>query len=154
MKSVTSLTPPLSTQRAFTLIEILVAVAIVAIIAAIALPAYSSFIYKSDVRAAQADLLSLSLKMESQYQRTLSYPILPDDKKTTTDGIKEVLKGWSPNSNARDFNFKFETNTASTYKITAEGKSGSRQKDCTISLTQDNVRATANCKYVDSGKWL
>ncbi len=154
MKSVTSLNATLLNQRAFTLIEILIAVAITAIIAAIAWPAYSSFIYKSDVRAAQADLLSLSLKMESQYQRTLSYPILPDDKKTTTDGIKEVLKGWSPNSNARDFNFTFEDNTASTYKITAKGKDDSRQKNCTISLTQDNVRTSANCKHITAGKWL
>ena len=156
MKSVTSLKATLLNQRAFTLIEILIAVAITAIIAAIAWPAYSSFIFKSDVRAAQADLLSLSLKMESQYQRTLQYPVVADDKKNTTAGIMDTLalKGWSPNSNPKDFNFRFEATTTTAYKITAEGKSDSRQKDCKISLTQDNVRTTANCKYVTDGKWL
>lgn len=152
MKSVTSLGSKLSCQRAFTLVEILIAVAIVAILSAIALPAYSSYVIKSEIRAAQADLLALSLKLESQYQRTLAYPILPDDKKGTTAGIEEILKGWSANST--NFNIKFETNTASAYKITAEGKSSSRQKDCTISLTQDNARTTASCKYITSGKWL
>ena len=156
MKSVTSLRTALLNQRAFTLIEILIAVAITAIIAAIALPAYSKFIFQSDVRAVQADLLSLSLKMESQYQRTLEYPVLADDKKNTTAGIMDTLaiKGRSPNSNPRDFNFKFETTTKTAYKITAEGKNDSRQKDCKISLTQDNVRTTSNCKYLTDGKWL
>ncbi|PUA29125.1 MAG: hypothetical protein B0W54_00495 [Cellvibrio sp. 79] len=154
MKSVTSLTAVSSTQRGFTLVEILIGVAIAGVLAAIAIPAYTTFIYKSDVRAAQSDLLSLSLKLESRYQRTLAYPILADDKKDNTDGIKEKLEGWSPNSNSRDFNFKFEENTESTYKITAEGKAGSRQKDCKISLTHNNERTTSNCKYLDDGKWL
>lgn len=152
MKSVTSLGLKISCQRAFTLIEIMITVAIVAILAAIAFPSYSSFIAKSEIRSVQADLLALSLNLENQYQRTLAYPTIPDDKKTTTAGIASVLKGWS--SSATNFNVKFEDITASTYKITAEGKSGSRQANCKISLSQDNTRTATDCKYVVGGEWL
>ncbi|HSX51351.1 MAG TPA: prepilin-type N-terminal cleavage/methylation domain-containing protein, partial [Cellvibrio sp.] len=48
-----------SKQGAFTLIEMMITVAIVAILAAIALPAYNSYIIKSEIRTAQADLLAL-----------------------------------------------------------------------------------------------
>lgn len=139
-------------QRAFTLIELMITVVIVAILAAIALPAYSSYVIKSEVRSVQADLLALSLNFENRYQRTLSYPTFTDAQKANTAGIKQVLTGWSPN--ATNFNFKIETITSSTYKIVAEGNSGSRQANCKVSLSSNNERENANCKYITDGKWL
>ena len=58
----------------FTLIELMITVVIVAILAAIALPSYQNYIKRANIKAAQTDLVALSLVFENYYQRNLSYP--------------------------------------------------------------------------------
>lgn len=58
----------------FTLIELMIAMAIVAILAAIALPSYASYVRKQKIRAAQGDLAGLVLMMENHFQQQLAYP--------------------------------------------------------------------------------
>ena len=58
----------------FTLIELMITVVIVAILAAIALPSYQNYIKRTNIKAAQTDLVALSLVFENYYQRNLSYP--------------------------------------------------------------------------------
>lgn len=153
MKSVTSIKPIAFRQGAFTLVEVMITVAIVAILAAIALPSYNSYIVKSEIRSAQADLLALGLNFENRYQRTLSYPTFTDPQKANTAGIKQVITNWSPGAE-ENFNFKIEDVTASTYTIVAEGISGRRQAGCKVSITSLNARTTAGCKYIANGPWL
>lgn len=143
-----ALTPHYSNQcqRGFTLVEMMVVAAVVAILAAIALPSYNSYIVKSEIRTAQADLLALSLNFENQYQRTLSYPTMATN---TTAGLKDKFKGWSPS--AANFSYSLTTNTASAYTLKATGSG--RQSGCSITITHDNVRAVSGCKYAD-GHWL
>lgn len=150
MKCINYLRFAVSKTHGFTLIEIMIAVAIVAILAAIGMPAYNGYIVKSEIRSVQADLLALSLNFENRYQRTLAYPNFTDAEKADTAGIKRVLSGW--HSSAKNFNFKVEDRTASTYKITAEGFGN--QANCKISLTHDNRRSSTGCKYVVEGEWL
>ncbi len=149
MKSVTSVNPNFKTQRAFTLIEMLITVAIVTILAAIALPSYNSFIVKSEIRTAQSDLLALGLNFENRYQRTLAYPVVPGDK-NNTNGLKGIFKGWSPSGS----NFKYEVTvtTASAYTIKAIGLN--RQNGCSLTVSHENTRSSEGCKYIEAGKWL
>lgn len=133
-------------QRAFTLIEMMIVAAVIAILAAIALPSYNTYIIKSEIRTSQSDLLALSLNFEARYQRTLSYPII--DPNTTAD-LKAAFSGWSPS--ATNFNYSLAVNTAATYTLLATGTG--RQDGCVISIAQDNVRTLAGCKYAD-GNWL
>lgn len=153
MKSVSSRLVAGSPNSGFTLIELMITVAIVAILAAIALPSYNSYIVKSEIRSAQADLLALSLNFENRYQRTLSYPTFTAAQKADTAGIRGVITNWSPGAE-ENFKFKIEDVTASTYKIVAEGKSGSRQAGCKVSITNLNERKAISCKYVTNEQWL
>ncbi len=57
----------------FTLIEILVAVAIVGILAAIAIPAYSKYVQRGDLVEATQALSSFRVQMEQYYQDNASY---------------------------------------------------------------------------------
>lgn len=142
-----------SKSAGFTLVEIMITVAIVAILASIAMPAYNSYIIKSEIRSVQSDLMALSLGFENQYQRTLSYPVLSAADRADIAKIKEKIKGWNP-ANTENFNIKLSVSTATEYTLIAEGKSGSRQAGCKLSLTHKNERAATDCKYIGDGKWL
>lgn len=134
-------------QRAFTLIEMMIVAAVIAILAAIALPSYNSYIIKSEIRTGQADLLALSLNFENQYQRTLSYPTIDPN---TTAGLTDKFKGWSPS--ASNFAYSLTRNTASEYTLKATGSG--RQSGCSITITHTNERSSAGCKHITAGSWL
>jgi type IV pilus assembly protein PilE len=67
-----------TTQRGFTLVELMIAVAIVAILAAIALPSYREQIAKSRRADAQAVLLQASQFMERWYTEHNRYDFARD----------------------------------------------------------------------------
>jgi type IV pilus assembly protein PilE len=59
--------------RGFTLIEVMITVAIVAILSAIALPAYNAYVQRSRVPAALDALSALATRLEQRYQDTGNY---------------------------------------------------------------------------------
>ena len=75
----------------FTLIELMIAVAIVAILAAVALPSYRNYIHRSQARTAAADLAALGLALEQRYQKTLKYPIYSSE--TAIDPLPSARSG-------------------------------------------------------------
>lgn len=123
----------------FTLIEIMVTVAIVAILAAIALPSYRNYIVKSHVKGAGADLVALALIMENQHQVNLSYPATSSDVTTSSS-----FPGFSP---AEKIMFTYSVQTpapsgspAPAYLLTATGKAGQMTSGCTLKLDSTNAR--------------
>lgn len=121
----------------FTLIELMIVVAIIAILSAVALPAYNSYILKGKIKAAQADLIALSLNVENSYQRQLSYP--PSNTE---------FKGWNP-AQKNDFNYTYTKIDETAYILKAVGKSG--LSDCTLTLDQSNQRDADNCPGIRDG---
>ena len=64
---------PTLRQRGFTLIELMIAVAVVAILSAIAMPAYTQYVQRSRVPPLLDGLSSVATRMEQYYQDTGKY---------------------------------------------------------------------------------
>ncbi|WP_273821512.1 type IV pilin protein [Pseudomonas asplenii] len=145
-------------QSGFTLVELMVSVVVVAILAAIAVPAYSSYVNKSTIKAAQADLVALSLNLENSYQKQLVYPT------STASGVTQIQcalignpspctspsSGWQPSQSGK-FNYSISS-TSTTYTVTATGNGGALN-GCTITLDQSNSRSISSCSSYN-GSWL
>ena len=69
-------------MRAFTLIELLIVVAIIAILAAIAVPNFLEAQVRSKVSASKADIRALVLSVESYCVDWNDYPYFPDDSRS------------------------------------------------------------------------
>ena len=64
-------------QSGFTLIEMMVTVAIIAILAGIALPSYTNYITRGKIQEATTALLAARVKMEQSFQDNRTYPAPP-----------------------------------------------------------------------------
>ncbi|MCV2368905.1 type IV pilin protein [Roseateles oligotrophus] len=127
-------------QAGFTLIELMVAAVVLAILLAVALPAYTSYINKSRAKSASADLAALALNMENRFQLQLSYPVYA----ANTAATNAIFSAWSPTQSSY-FNYTM-VSTASSYTLTATGKGNSA--GCTLSLNNLNARtASSACGF-------
>ena len=125
-------------SRGFTLIELIAALLITAILTMIALPAYSSYLARSKLRAAQNDLIALSLNLENYYQQQLTYPAAT----AGTAQTQTTLPGWAPSQGA-NFSFQIQSASASTYSLKATG-TGNGVSGYAITLDSGNTRQLTN----------
>ncbi len=92
----------------FTLIEVMITVAIIAILSAIALPAYTNYITRGKIPEATSTLANLRIQLEQAYQ---------DNRAYGADGQCSV-----PNSTTSNFSFKCTLGaTGQTYELEAAG---------------------------------
>lgn len=113
----------ISKVKGFTLIELMIVIVILAIIASFAIPAYGNYVKRAHIKAAQSDLVALSLVLENTYQRTLSYPVSTTTNTATT---KTAFTSWNPSENVFSYT---ATSTASSYTLTAT------KGNCTMTMT-------------------
>ena len=99
------------TSQGFTLIEVMITVAIIGILAAIALPSYRDYIIRGRIPEATSQLAALQVRMEQWFQDSRSYQV--------TGGNCYI--GASPTSSSTYFNLTCATSSATTYTITATG---------------------------------
>jgi type IV pilus assembly protein PilE len=127
-------------QPGFTLIELMITVAIVGILAAVAYPSYTQYIVKSNRSAAESFMFGVANKQEQYILDARAYATSIDLLGFTTTAIPtEVSKNYTVTVAADN------TATPPTYTVTATPISGSAQatrdtKCATLTLTQAGIK--------------
>lgn len=149
-------TAPTTTFRSagFTLIEILVTVAIVGILAAIALPSYSEYVTRGKLMEAHSKLADLRAQQERYFMDNRTYI-----STGTTCGIDDaaILMTTTYNADAeRTFDVSCAA-TATTYTVTATGRPAKGMSSSfVLTVNQANAKTSAgpagwtsaNCWFV------
>lgn len=116
--------------QGFTLIEVMIVTAIVAILAAVALPAYNQYILRGKVTQAFSNLSGFAVSMQQYYQDNRSY-------------VGACTAGTTaPLPSGGDFGYACSNLTATTFTITATGSAGTVVNGFAYTLDQNNVKAT------------
>ncbi|MDH4061313.1 MAG: prepilin-type N-terminal cleavage/methylation domain-containing protein, partial [Aquincola sp.] len=142
--------------RGFTLIEVMIVVAIVAILAAVALPAYGDYVRRGQLPEAFAGMADLRVKMEQYYQDNRQYGTNGGNCADVATPTWAVGTPTLTYSGAQFFTFTCAvTNAGQGYTITATGSNG-RAVGHTYTINHNNARATTLFKgaAVTSTCWL
>lgn len=132
-------------QCGFTLIELMIVVAIVGIITSIAYPSYQGYMKGSNRSVAQADLMSLAASLERHKAATYSYKAAADGGSNT--GKPTVFHAHSPSSEPaakRKYDLTIDSVSASGngYVLVAKPVSSSTQSgDGNLHLFSDGRKA-------------
>nr|WP_275426974.1 prepilin-type N-terminal cleavage/methylation domain-containing protein [Vibrio astriarenae] len=82
-----------SKQKGFTLIELMIVVAIIGVLSAIAVPAYKNYVTKSEVASSVATLKSIITPAELYYQENGSFPASDSDLNEVGVGNASIKSG-------------------------------------------------------------
>lgn len=149
MTCITPTDQPGTPARGFTLIEVMIVVAIVAILATIAMPSYRDYLRRGQVPEAMTYLSDYRVKLEQYYQ---------DNRAYSTDGTCGTGATWAGFAPAEAKYFTFSCATSApyqTYTLTATGSTGQAVGHA-YTLTDAGTKATTYFKGAASGKscWL
>ena len=131
------MTMRLSNSKGFTLIELMIVIAIIAILLSIALPSYQDSVRKSRRATAQSDLLVLVNFMEKRFTEDNAYP--------TANG--DLPFSASPQSGTEFYDLSFSASSASTFTLQAVPKNGQGADSCgTVTISHTGLKLpAANC---------
>jgi len=134
----------------FTLVEILIVIAIVGILAAIGIPSYAEYVRRGQLPEAFTALADFRAKMEQYYQDNRNYG------SGATCANDNTAQSWHDFSRTDHFTFScVASNSAQNYIITATGASG-RAVGHVYTINQTGTRTTTQFKgaTVSQNCWL
>ena len=105
-------------QSGFSLIELMIAVGIVAILAAFALPAYNSYITTAERGQLVSNMETMAVFQEDFFLRNGSYAVNLADVAAI-----EAAIGWEPRADD-DITYSIAAGDGTTYSVTATNASG------------------------------
>jgi type IV pilus assembly protein PilE len=128
---------PPRASAGFTLIEVMVTVAIVAILAAVAIPNYSDYLRRGNVQEAVQNLSSYRAQMEQFYQDHRNYGSGTACGITVPGTVKNFAYSCSL------------TNSSQGYTATATGQTGTNVTGLAYTIDQQNAQGTTctSCKW-------
>lgn len=136
MKHIYFFLPKLRKSAGFTLIELMVTVAIIGILAAIAVPAYGDYVTRGRIPDATSALAAKRVQMEQFFQDNHTYACA-----TCTGAVPPACA--SDTTTSRFFTFSCPVaGTATVYTLQAAGTGPMTGFNFTIN--QDNVKATTS----------
>jgi len=127
----------MKTPRGFTLIELMIALVVVAILSAIALPSYTRYVIRGKVPDATSNLATKRVQMEQWFQDNRTYAGAPACVADTTS--------------SKNFDFSCPVQTATTFTLQAAGKSS--MAGFTYTVNQANAKTSAFASPAPSG-WV
>jgi type IV pilus assembly protein PilE len=113
-------------SKGFSLIELLIVIAIVGILAAIAIPNYSDYVLRGKIVEAHSSLSDLRLRAERFFADNRTYV-----------GFNQVI------GNARYFSYACVTPTATTFTCTATGLASQSVGGFVFTINESNVHTSA-----------
>ena len=113
--------------KGFTLIELMVVVVIVAILVAVALPAYQDYVTRGKIAEATSNLGQLRVRMEQFFQ----------DNRQYVGGLCSPAA-----SEAKYFTYACTTLTATTYTIAATGVAAQGMGGFIYTINETNTKST------------
>ena len=128
-------------QKAFTLLELMITVAIVGILAAVAIPSYTDYVMRGKIGEATSTLLAMRTKMEQFYQDNRTYV-----GACATGTIAPLPTG------LKYFTITCPTLTATAYTIQAAGGITGEQSMAGFTYTINEAN-TRNTTSVPNSSW-
>lgn len=128
-------------QKGFTLLELMVVFAIIAILATIGIPAYSEFVKQGKVAEATSTLAELRIQTEQFFQDNRTY-------------VGADVSACVPQAGTTKYFDYACVVDATTYTITATGKSNHELSNFEFTINQDNLKTSKYEGEVGANCWL
>ncbi|MBU0594702.1 MAG: prepilin-type N-terminal cleavage/methylation domain-containing protein [Gammaproteobacteria bacterium] len=138
---------PTGQVKGFTLIEVMIVVAIVAILASIALPAYNRYVQRGKAQEPITTLSDLRVKLEQSFQDNRRYD-------NYVAGDCDLLSGaGSAVAGTKYFTYVCTT-TATTYTITATGVADQDMSGYSYTINENNGKTSTTPDSGGGNCWV